>query len=101
MELSDAEAGHDDVFESYESPRKKMKRHKGGSERIIIPRLNQVLLEDMCTFVKLPTCILFTGCAGHMLENFFNVMCLFTLNVILILLILRLSLPCTSCQWLL
>lgn len=42
MELSDAEAGHDDVFESYESPRKKMKRHKGGSERIIIPRLNQV-----------------------------------------------------------
>lgn len=55
MELSDAEAGHDDVFESYESPRKKMKRHKGGSERIIIPRLNQVLylLEDMCTFVKL------------------------------------------------
>eukprot|EP00105_Crassostrea_gigas_P037927 XP_019922075.1 PREDICTED: ubiquitin carboxyl-terminal hydrolase 34 isoform X3 [Crassostrea gigas] len=44
VELSDAEAGHDDVFESYESPRKKMKRHKGGSERIIIPRLNQSTL---------------------------------------------------------
>lgn len=44
VELSDAEAGHDDVFESYESPRKKMKRHKGGSEKIIIPRLNQSTL---------------------------------------------------------
>lgn len=53
MELSDAEAGHDDVFESYESPRKKMKRHKGGSERIIIPRLNQVLTGRYGTFVKL------------------------------------------------
>ncbi|XP_021379697.1 ubiquitin carboxyl-terminal hydrolase 34-like isoform X3 [Mizuhopecten yessoensis] len=44
VELSDAEAGHDDVFESYESPRKKMKRHKGSSEKIIIPRLNQSTL---------------------------------------------------------
>lgn len=42
VELSDAEAGHDDVFESYESPRKKMKKHKAGSEKIIIPRLNKV-----------------------------------------------------------
>ncbi|KAK3093520.1 hypothetical protein FSP39_016701 [Pinctada imbricata] len=44
VELSDAEAGHDDVFESYESPRKKMKRHKGASEKIIVPRLNQSTL---------------------------------------------------------
>ncbi|XP_078316021.1 ubiquitin carboxyl-terminal hydrolase 34-like isoform X4 [Crassostrea virginica] len=44
VELSDAEAGHDDVFESYESPRKKMKKHKAGSEKIIIPRLNKSTL---------------------------------------------------------
>lgn len=41
MDSSDAEAGHDDVFEAYESPRRKMKR-KGGNEKITIPRLNKV-----------------------------------------------------------
>lgn len=41
VDSSDAEAGHDDVFETYESPRRKMKR-KGGNEKIVIPRLNKV-----------------------------------------------------------
>ncbi|XP_076099132.1 ubiquitin carboxyl-terminal hydrolase 34-like isoform X2 [Mytilus galloprovincialis] len=43
VDSSDAEAGHDDVFETYESPRRKMKR-KGGNEKIVIPRLNKSTL---------------------------------------------------------
>ena len=39
MDSSDAEAGHDDVFETYESPRRKMKR-KGGNEKIAINSKN-------------------------------------------------------------
>ena len=33
--------GHDDVFDNFESPRKKVKKAKS-SERIVIPTLNQV-----------------------------------------------------------
>lgn len=42
VEQSDVEAGHDDVFETCESPRKKMKSKKSSMEKIFIPRLTQV-----------------------------------------------------------
>ena len=41
IDQSDVEAGHDDVFETQESPRKKLKKHK--YDKIIIPRLDQVM----------------------------------------------------------
>ena len=41
IDQSDVEAGHDDVFETQESPRKKLKKQKG-YDKIIIPRLDQV-----------------------------------------------------------
>ena len=44
VERSDAEAGHDDVFENYEIPRKKMKRQKSNCDKIVVPRLNQTIM---------------------------------------------------------
>ena len=41
IDASDIEAGHDDVFETYESPRKKLRKQKQ-QDKIIIPRLDQV-----------------------------------------------------------
>jgi hypothetical protein len=43
IDASDIEAGHDDVFETYESPRKKLKKQKQ-QDKIIIPRLDQVVI---------------------------------------------------------
>ncbi|XP_064603807.1 ubiquitin carboxyl-terminal hydrolase 34-like isoform X2 [Liolophura sinensis] len=47
VEQSDVEAGHDDVFETCESPRKKMKSKKSSLEKIVIPRLTQTILSMM------------------------------------------------------
>ena len=47
IDQSDVEAGHDDVFETQESPRKKLKKHK--YDKIIIPRLDQVYRRHICT----------------------------------------------------
>ncbi|XP_053405325.1 ubiquitin carboxyl-terminal hydrolase 34-like isoform X2 [Mercenaria mercenaria] len=43
IDASDIEAGHDDVFETYESPRKKLKKQKQ-QDKIIIPRLDQSII---------------------------------------------------------
>lgn len=44
IDASDIEAGHDDVFETYESPKKKLKKQQ---DKIIIPRLDQVRESDV------------------------------------------------------
>ena len=46
IDQSDVEAGHDDVFETQESPRKKLKKQKG-CDKIIVPRLDQVGVTDI------------------------------------------------------
>ncbi|KAL4238015.1 Ubiquitin carboxyl-terminal hydrolase 34 [Mactra antiquata] len=43
IDASDIEAGHDDVFETYESPRKKLKKQKQ-QDKIIVPRLDQNII---------------------------------------------------------
>jgi hypothetical protein len=39
---SDLANASDDPFDQYETPRKKMKKHRSGQEKITIPRLNEV-----------------------------------------------------------
>ncbi|KAL3873492.1 hypothetical protein ACJMK2_036602 [Sinanodonta woodiana] len=43
VDQSDSDCVHDDVFETFESPRKKQKKQKG-HDKILIPRLNQTIL---------------------------------------------------------
>ncbi len=40
---ADLDTGQDDVFDSYESPRKRQRR-RGPQERMVIPTLNQAIL---------------------------------------------------------
>ncbi|KAL5008333.1 hypothetical protein ScPMuIL_013914 [Solemya velum] len=59
VEVSDADVGRDDTFESFESPRKRLKRK--GNEKIIIPRLNPSTLAvlDLKSVLKILMQILF------------------------------------------
>ena len=41
---SDLETGQDDVFDNYESPRKRAKKRGGQHEKVVIPMLNQAIL---------------------------------------------------------
>ncbi|XP_074662968.1 ubiquitin carboxyl-terminal hydrolase 34-like [Tubulanus polymorphus] len=43
----DLEAVSDDVFDQYDTPRKKMKKQKSNNEKILIPRLNETILSMM------------------------------------------------------
>ena len=45
---ADVEAGPEDAYDIFESPKKKPKKSKSNQEKILIPRLNQVLQIFMC-----------------------------------------------------
>ncbi|XP_064621669.1 ubiquitin carboxyl-terminal hydrolase 34-like isoform X2 [Lineus longissimus] len=58
---SDLANASDDPFDQYETPRKKMKKHRSGQEKITIPRLNETMLSMMVVddVLKILTTILY------------------------------------------